>query len=39
MCPACMTTILITAASATSAGGLIAWVTRKLQLIKRVFPH
>lgn len=36
MCPACMTTLIVTAASATSAGGLIALVIRKFQLLKRL---
>ena len=37
MCPACMTTVIIAAASATSAGGVVAFVVRKFHLLKRLF--
>jgi len=38
MCPACMTTatVIAIAASATSAGGVIAIVTRKFHLLRRL---
>jgi hypothetical protein len=37
MCPACMTTAIIAAASATSAGGVIALVVRKFHVVRRIF--
>lgn len=36
MCPACMTTAVVMAASATSAGGLVALAVKKLHVLKRV---
>jgi hypothetical protein len=34
MCPACMTTVALLATGATSAGGVIALVARKLRILR-----